>query len=345
VTGERPFGIAVVGSGDMGATYAEVAARHVPGARLIAVSGGRRAAGLAADYGVDHVEELRDLLARPDVDGIVLAVPHSLHRPYAVEVARAGKHVLVEKPMALSVGECDAMISAAEAAGVDLSVIMTMRFDANFARARGMVVAGEIGAVRMLRLSGLTPGYDMGHKTWIGDPAEGGVLLDWGSHAFDILRWFAGADPVRLSAELAHFGDAAVPEPTAMIQLAYANGVLAQVWMSYELPAPGLDSAFRLWIVGAEGIIEVSRFGQLRLGSGDSWRVMAEEPSADWALERRHDPVRLGAPIAQVRDWVESIRSNRPSSAPGRDARWAIRQVEAAYRSWQSSTVVQLPLG
>ncbi len=72
------------------------------------------------------------------------------------------------------------------------------------------------------------------------------MLLDWGSHAFDICRWFAGADPVRLAAELTSFGDAAMPEPSAMIQVAYANGVLAQVWMSYELPEPGLESPFRL---------------------------------------------------------------------------------------------------
>lgn len=341
MTADRPFRIAVVGSGDMGATYAEVAAHHVPGARLVAVSGGRRGAGLAADYGVDHVETLEALLARSDVDGVVLAVQHSLHLPFAVAAAEAGKHVLVEKPMALSVEECDAMIAAADAAAVDLSVIMTMRFDANFARTRELVEAGAIGEVRMLRLSGLTPGYDMGHKTWIGDPGEGGVLLDWGSHAFDILRWFAAADPIRLSAEFAHFSDAAVPEPTAMVQLAYANGVLAQVWMSYELPAPGLDSAFRLWIVGSEGIIEVSRFGRLRLGRGKTWRVVAEDGPADWSLERRNDPVRLGSPVAQVRDWVDSVRAGMPSSARPGDARWAIRQVEAAYRAWRTGEVVR----
>jgi predicted dehydrogenase len=342
VTLDRAFGVAVVGSGDMGATYAEVVARLVPAARLVAVGGGSRAAGLAADYGVDHVDRYADLLARPDTEGVILAIPHSLHVGHAVEAARAGRHVLVEKPMALSVAECDAMIDAAETAGVDLSVIMTMRFDANFRRAHELVEEGAIGAVRMFRLSGLTAGYDMGHKTWIGDPAEGGVLLDWGSHAFDILRWFAAADPVRISAEFAHFGHAEVAEPTAMVQLAYATGALAQVWMSYELPEPGLDSAFRLWIVGERGIIEVSRFGQLRLGTGGDWRVVAEDGPADWALERRHDPVRLVSPVAQVADWVDSIRSGRPSAAPAKDARWAIRQVEAAYRSWRAGEVVRI---
>ncbi|HEV8489852.1 MAG TPA: Gfo/Idh/MocA family oxidoreductase [Candidatus Limnocylindrales bacterium] len=341
MTPDGVFGIAVVGSGDMGATYAEVAARHVPAARLVAVGGGRRAAGLAADYGVDHAEPYEDLLARSDVDGVILAIPHSLHVGHAVAAAKARRHVLVEKPMALSTEECDAMILAADGAGVDLSVIMTMRFDGNFRRAHELVGEGAIGQVRMLRLSGLTSGYDMGHKTWIADPAEGGVLLDWGSHAFDILRWFAGADPVRIAAEFAHFSDTAVAEPTAMVQLAYGNGVLAQVWMSYELPDPGLDSAFRLWVVGSRGILEATRFGQLRLGTGGAWQVVAEDGPADWALERRHDPVRLASPVAQVCDWVDSILANRPSSAPARDARWAVRQVEAAYRAWRTGEVVR----
>ena len=180
----------------------------------------------------------------------------------------------------------------------------------------------------------------MGHKRWLADPGEGGVLLDWGSHAFDLARWFAGADPVRLTAELTSFGDTDVPEPSAMIQIAYANGALAQVWMSYELPAPGLESPFRLAIVGSTGIVQTERFGKTLLARGGDWELVHEEPAADWSLERRHDPVRLGAPRAQLQAWVDGIRGGRPSVAPGADARWAVRQVEAAYRSWGEGTVV-----
>src|SRR6188508_635383 len=100
------FGIAIVGSGDMGGVYAEAAARHVPGTRLAAIHGGRRAPGLAADYSVDHVAEYEDLLERPDVDGVLIAVPHALHRPFVEQAARARKHILVEKPLARDVGEC-----------------------------------------------------------------------------------------------------------------------------------------------------------------------------------------------------------------------------------------------
>jgi len=336
--------IGIVGSGDMGGVYAEAAARHVTGARLVAIHGGRRAPDLAADYGVEHVASFDDLLARADIDAVVIATPHAQHVDQVVAAARAGKHVLVEKPMALDTAECEAMIAAAQRAGVDLSVILTIRFDTNFRAAKARLDAGEIGRPLMLRISGLTPGYDMGHKTWIGDRANGGALLDWGSHGFDILRFVAAADPVHLSAELADFGVAPVGEPSAMVQLRYGNGVIAQLWMSYELPSPGLDSAFRLWIVGERGILQVNRFGQTLLGKDDRWDVISEEPLPDWSIERRHDPVRVIAPARQIQDWADALRGGRPSSAPADAGRWAVMQVEAAYRSWRSGSTVSLPL-
>ena len=338
------IGVAIVGSGDMGGVYAEATARHVSGARLVAVHGGRRAAGLAADYGAAHVASFDDLLARDDVEAVVIATPHAQHLAQVVAAARAGKHVLVEKPMALDTSECDAMIAEADAAGVDLSVILTIRFDTNFRAAKARLDAGEIGAPRMLRISGLTPGYDMGHKTWIGDRANGGALLDWGSHGFDILRFVAGADPIRLTAELADFGVAPVGEPSGMVQVRYANGVMAQLWMSYELPSPGLDSAFRLWIVGERGILQINRFGQTLLGRGQGWDVISDEPLPDWSKERRHDAVRVLAPARQIQDWLDALREGRPSSAPADAGRWAVMQVEASYRSWRAGATVRLPL-
>src|SRR5438552_10460450 len=97
----------------MGGVYAEATARHVTGGRLVAIHGGRRAGGLAAEYRVEHVADWPDLLARGDIDAVVIATPHAQHVHQVVEAAGAGKHVLVEKPMALDTAECDAMIAAA----------------------------------------------------------------------------------------------------------------------------------------------------------------------------------------------------------------------------------------
>ncbi len=337
-------GIAVVGSGDMGGVYAEAASRRVDGARLVAISGGRRAPALAIDYGVSHVADYDDLLARSDVDAVLLAVPHALHLPMTLAAARAGKHILVEKPMALDTAECDSMLDAAADAGVDLSVILTMRFDTNMQAGIQLLRDGAIGDVRMLRVSGLTPGYDMGHKDWIGDPRNGGALLDWGSHAFDILRWVAGSDPTQLTAVVTEFGDAPVIDSSAMALIHYGSGAMASLWMSYELPKPGLDTPFRLWIVGSKGILDLQRFGKSYLGRGDGWEVISDDGLPDWEIERRNDPVRIQAPARQIQDWVDALRHGRPSSAPGSAGRWAVMQVEASLRSSRTGETVRLPL-
>ncbi len=122
------LGLAILGSGYMGRTYAECISKYNTRARLAAVAGGSRAPGLAADYGVAYEPTYAGLLARPDVDAVLVATPHADHRNQVIAAAEAGKHVLVEKPMATSVADCDAMIAACRSAGVVLEVIQTLRF-------------------------------------------------------------------------------------------------------------------------------------------------------------------------------------------------------------------------
>jgi predicted dehydrogenase len=121
-------GVGMVGSGFMGLTYAEAIARHVTGARLVAVAGGSRAAKLAAEYGVPAEPTVEALLARRDVDAVVLATPDQVRRELTEKAAAAGKHVLAEKPMAPTVADCDAMIAACARAGVTLAVVKTERY-------------------------------------------------------------------------------------------------------------------------------------------------------------------------------------------------------------------------
>ena len=103
--------IGMIGSGYMALTYAEALARHTTGARLVAIAGGRRAPGLAAEYAVDAEESVAALLARADIEAVILTTPDQVHCAQTLEAAHAGKHVLVEKPMAPTVAQCDQMIA------------------------------------------------------------------------------------------------------------------------------------------------------------------------------------------------------------------------------------------
>src|SRR6266852_1384669 len=137
--------IGLIGSGYMGRTYAECLKRYTTGGRLTAITGGSRAPALAKEYGVDAVATLDELMRRTDVDAVLVASPHSAHVAQVKLAAGAGKHVLVEKPMALNTAECDAMIAACRSAGVTLSVIQTVRFPSPVARARRLIQEGRIG--------------------------------------------------------------------------------------------------------------------------------------------------------------------------------------------------------
>jgi len=340
VSDDSQLGVGIVGSGAMARVYAETVATYQTGMGLSAVFGGRRAPALGQHYSVAVESSMDSLLARPDVDAVLIATPHSSHRDLTVQAVNAGCHVLVEKPMAISADDCDAMIEAAACQGTTLSVIKTFRFRRTYLRAKQALDRGEIGRVTMLRLSGLTPGYDTPEKGWLDDPAEGGVFLDWGSHACDLIRAVGGADPGVIFASFANYRIPLPPAMSGMVHVELTNGVLAQLWMSFELPEPGIESNGRLVIVGETGVIDLDLYGELRIGDRSGWRTLDRYFGGSAAANPFH-PERLDGCAAQLRDFAESVRAGRPPSVSAEDGRWAVAMVEAAYRSWRTGQAVQ----
>jgi predicted dehydrogenase len=342
--------IGLVGSGYMGRTYAECLRRHTTHATLAGITGGSRAAALARDYGAPTFDNLGTMLAAPTVDAVLIASPHGAHLGQVVETARAGKHVLVEKPMALDAGECDRMIAACRQAGVVLSVIQTNRFRGSIARGKRLIDQGRIGAVRMIQLrtlfewvpiSGTSDGGK--HKHWTEDPAEGGLVLDQGAHNFDFLRWYAGAEPRRVFGRVTHYAPGKYPFPTAMAQVEFANGVLAQNWMSFELPRPGVErTQFRALVVGSTGLIDVDPYGQLRAAvDGKDWELIWEQPAIDY-VNKPLAPERLEAFYAQLQDFIDAVRECRPPAVTGEDGRAAVALIDALRRSSDTGQAVEM---
>ncbi len=205
--GGRSVGFGLIGSGYMGRTYAACLTRHVPNAHLVSVWGGRRAAATAEEFGVTADASLESMLARDDVDGVVITSPHTAHRDQAMAAAAAGKHVYIEKPMALSTAECDEIIAACEAAGVQLTVNFVTRFRHAPMAMKRLVDDGSIGEIRMIEMRGTWTSFILEdiideatgriiipRKDWAFDPAEGSQFLDWGVHETDALRWLTGSE-------------------------------------------------------------------------------------------------------------------------------------------------------
>ena len=155
---EPPITFGILGSGNMARVYGDALATQVPDGRLTAIALGTRATPLAAEFGVDAEPSTEALVARDDVDVVVIATPHSTHLPLALAAAAAGKHVYLEKPMALDVAECDQIIDACRANGVQLTIAKQTRHMEMSMRAKAFIDEGRIGRILFLRPMSVTPG-------------------------------------------------------------------------------------------------------------------------------------------------------------------------------------------
>jgi predicted dehydrogenase len=340
-------GFGIVGSGLMAGVYANALADDTQNTRFVGVAMGSRAPGLAAQYGVEHIESFEAMLARPEIDAVILATPHSVHLPETLAAAKAGKHVFVEKPMGLDPAECHAMIDACESAGVLLTVgHVTRRMEA--ARvARRMIDAGEIGDVRMIEAwRGLAGGFVLVDGTWAADPKEGSPFLDWGSHGCDIVRWFAGSEPVLAFGQDAKYDGSQAFWATTMAQFTFANGVLGQVWMTYELPHAALGTRARYLVVGSKGILDIAAYGQVKRSRVDGgWDVVYqspdfEGPDAGWGYPSRY---MRDAFARQVQDLADAIAGGSALEVSANDGLRAVEMADAATRSAASGESVRLP--
>jgi UDP-N-acetyl-2-amino-2-deoxyglucuronate dehydrogenase len=342
-------GFGIVGSGLMAGVYANALADDTRNTRFVGVTVGRRAPGLAGKYGVEHIASFEEMLARRDIDAVVLATPHSAHLPETLAAAKAGKHIFLEKPMALNKAECRQMIDAAAAAGVKITVgQVTRRMEASrFARA--MIDSGEIGDVRMIQTwRGQAGGTGLAPGTWATDPNEGGAFLDWGSHGCDIVRWYAGADPVLAFGQQTEFDPKNQVQSSSMVQFTFGNGVMAHIWMTYELPHAALGTRARYLVVGSRAILDIAAYGQVKRSREDGgWDVVFQSddfhgPDAGWGYPSAY---MRQAFARQVQDLTNAIADGTPMEVSAEDGLKAVEMVEAATRSAATGQSVRLPLG
>jgi len=217
---------------------------------------------------------VEELVHHPDIDAVFIASANSAHCPETLAAAKAGKHVIVEKPMALNAGEAELMSAACAESGVKLMVGHMVRLSPLVRRVRELIAAGRIGSVKAARAEFM---YDarISHRKWLIDRAVagGGPVYDVGVHCIDTLRFVLAGEPTAVTGTLWPAPTAASTEETALLALQFPDGVIASVLCSYTVP-------FRrvmLEIIGTEGIITVPDFttgdqvGRLTLtrGKGD----------------------------------------------------------------------------
>ena len=340
----QELGFAILGAG-MVARYHATAIERMPDARLVAVcrSDSARAEETATQFGVPCLTDYTMLLARDDVDAVCICTPSGLHAEQTIAAARAGKHVLVEKPIALTLADADAMIAACEQAGVRLGVALQRRTEPEFQRVQAAIAAGELGRIVLgnismpyLRLQSYYDSADW-RGTWALD--GGGALMNQGIHLVDLLLWLIG-DATEVRATAATLTHAIEVEDCVTATLRFANGALGGITAT-TAAAPGFPH--RVEIYGDRGGVQIEGEQVVRWDGGGAHAAIIQN-QAPIAAGAGSSPTGIGA-VGHTRligDFVAAIRAGRDPLAPGREGRRSLALVLAVYEAARTGQSVQL---
>lgn len=322
--------VGVAGCGGLGRTEAKIV-HDLDGVELVGVCDVvlANAKQAAADLGIKKAySNHRQLIEENDLDCMVVVTPTYTHAEVTVDAANAGLHVFCEKPMAITLQECDKMLEAAERNNVKLMIGFVRRFQPNYREMKKRVDAGDIGAVRLVqsvRMGGRPP---VGIGEWRRERRKVGGLHSAYIHEMDQMLWLGG--DVKTVRGVANFGtlpDTDV-EDSIWMCLEFANGAIGALGASeiypigwYELGVGGTEGAMKI-AGGTTAII-------LKKHSGDS-ETIELEPNNAFVEELSH--------------FFDCVRNDQQPLATGMDGRRSLEVVMAAFKSAETGQVVTLPM-
>ena len=286
-------------------------------------------------FGVPCISE-ETMLEREDIDAVCICTPSGQHADQAVRAARAGKHVLVEKPMALTLEDADRMIEACEQAGVQLGVVFQRRAEPLFRKVSEAIGAGDLGD---LTLGVVTVPYvrDQDYYDsagWRGTWAQdgGGAVMNQGIHLVDLLVWYFG-DPAEVCSQGATLHRDIEVEDALAASLRFESGALA-TFAATTTAAPGFPH--RLEIYGTRGGIQVEGENVVRWERADPESASIEPPALSEAegAGSGGDPkgIELTGHVGIVRDFLSAVREGRAPLIDGGEGRRSLSAVLAMYQ-------------
>jgi len=340
---ERRYGFAIVGGGVIAPIHAR-AIQALPNAELRAIVDvvPEVAEHRAAEFGVEAYTELEPVLARPDIDVVCIATPSGLHATLGMQAARAGKHVIVEKPIDVTLEAADQLIATCRQTGVKLTVISQRRWDPGVQELKRALEAGALGDVFLadvvMKWYRSAAYYESAawRGTWELD--GGGALMNQGVHFVDLLLWLVG--PVeRVYATCATVAHTIPVEDLAVAHLRFRNGAVGVIEAT-TAAYPGFDE--RLEVTGTRGTVRVEKGALTLWGVPESPRQVAEQARPSAAA----DPGSLSSEghRQQIADFLEAIEQDREPAVTPEQARAALELILAVYASARHGEPVTLPL-
>lgn len=338
---------AIVGCGRIAKRHAELLGTgQIAGARLAAVCDidPSRADAFATRYGVPAFTSLPDMLEHRGIDAVSVLTPSGMHAEHAILVARSKRHVIVEKPMALTLEDADAMIAAADEARVRLFVVKQNRFNVPVVRAREALEAGRFGKLVLgtVRVRWCRDQSYYNQDSWRGTWAQdGGVIANQASHHVDMLAWFMG--PV----ESVHARSARAlvnieAEDTAVATIKFRNGALGIVEATGATRPSDLEGS--LSVLGSGGAVEIGGFAVNKIRH---WQFVHPSDDDAQVMERYsvNPPNVYGfGHQAYYEHVVGCLGDNTSALVDGHVGRESLELVAALYESMASGREVTLPL-
>jgi UDP-N-acetyl-2-amino-2-deoxyglucuronate dehydrogenase len=346
------IGFGIIGCGMIARFHAR-AIGEVRGAKLVACHNRTpdKAHQFAAEQGCRAYHDLDDLLADQAVDVVTIATASGAHKEPAVSAARAGKHLIVEKPLEITLKRCDQIIEACDKAGVRLATIFPSRFHDSSQEMKRAVDAGRFGRLTLgdayVKWYRTQAYYDSGawRGTWQLD--GGGALMNQAIHSVDLLQWLMGpvAEIRAHTATLAH--ERIAVEDTAVASLRFENGALGTIeattaaWPGY-LKRIELHGSQGSAMIEEEDIVKWDFVKKHRRDAAVE-RQMARRKSGGGGAA---DPSAIGhqAHAKQFCDFVEALQKGRPPLIDGREGRRAVEIILGIYKAAESGKPVKLPL-
>ena len=338
--------VAILGAGFIANIHMESYARFVPEAEVVAVLGLNESEAkiFAQIHGIPQwYDNLDRLLAESGAEVIDVGIPNYLHHDACIKAAMANKHVIVEKPLALTLEEADEMIDICKKKGVLLMYAEELCFAPKYERARALVEHGAVGNVYLLKQAEKHSGP---HSAWFYNKelAGGGVMMDMGCHALAWFRWMNKNNPVKtVYADMKTVMHKTDCDDNTLTILEFENGVTALAEDSWARHG-GMDDHIEIY--GDKGVIYADLFkGNASLTySVDGYDYASEKAgsSKGWSFTIFEEAFNQGYPH-ELKHFISCVREGKQPLVTGEDGRAVLEIIYAAYASAKSGTKINLP--
>lgn len=320
--------IGIIGAGFFGEMHAQ-ALQEINELHLVAASRSNEQAlkQFVDRYGGRAYSSYLDLLADPAVEAVVIATPHATHAEIAVAAARAGKHILLEKPMAHDLASCERILEAVDTAGVTLALGHVTHFSRAYRIAKEMIESGEVGTP-VTGVSTMQKRWrEPNRRSWHLDRGQGGgMLLTGGLHAVDRLTWLLGQRATSVSAEVTMRFHEQQADDAGVLFIRYEGGATGVVFsIGYATGAPRHDTE----IVCTNGILRIDSVEGVWIGQDEELRHVPGSGSQTWMDS---------ALVDQWRAFQTSVETEAPPAVSGEFGLHIMKIVFAAEESTRTRT-------